>query len=425
MIKCLFAELLHLRETRPAAACPQLGLSHVAEPMLGQVVLGWVVLIEVVVGLTLALILAGRSWGHWPRRYAALVRRLVQGYGRRCPRGKDAAGNGAGPGKTPFEANNNSLTKEELKAVPFALELFRPVQNEHWNFMSFPGTDDPLDLVVYTLSCVIRYGIIFPIRLQLLLFSSSFIGLAGVVSYIKPYTQRQRLYCCSVYARSFSASMGLVATYHDKENKARSPGIAMSNHLTANDIQYIFADVDFTEPKPQGYTVTGQLHNGIIGYIIKMAARIAPIYFLDRSRPEERKNFHKNVVEAASKGEIDPVLLFPEGYCSNNTGVMQMRKAAFEEGINVYPIAIKQNAITGDSFWYEDTFLPYIFRVMTSWCISYDVYYMPKQRRHDSEDCEKFSARIQQLIADKIGVPAVPYGGSELSRAKKAFLKGR
>ncbi|CAD5220896.1 unnamed protein product [Bursaphelenchus okinawaensis] len=310
----------------------------------------------------------------------------------------------------------------KLKAIANKLKLSL-VKNEYWNFSIFPGTESATDLAVYALSCFIRYGILFPIRLQLLIFASAFIGLAGIVSYIKPYTQRQRLYCCSVYARSFSASMGLVATYHNRENVPRAPGVAMANHLTANDIQYMFADLHLNVEEPQGYTVTGQLHKGIIGYIIKMSARIAPIYFLDRSKPEERKNFQKNVVEAARTGKLDPVLLFPEGYCSNNTGVMQMRKAAFEEGINVYPIAIKQHAILGDSFWNEPTFLPYIFRVMASWCINYDVYYLPKQQRQPTEDGEQFAARIQKQIADKIGVPAVPFGGTELYRVKRMCEK--
>lgn len=50
-------------------------------------------------------------------------------------------------------------------------------------------------------------------------------------------------------------------------------------------------------------------------------------------------------METAKNGEIDPVLLFPEGYCSNNTAVIQMRKAAFEKDIDIYPIAIKQDSM--------------------------------------------------------------------------------
>lgn len=36
-----------------------------------------------------------------------------------------------------------------------------------------------------------------------------------------------------------------------------------------------------------------------------------------------------------------PVLLFPEGYCTNNTRVLQFRQAVFDDDINIYPIAIR------------------------------------------------------------------------------------
>lgn len=36
-----------------------------------------------------------------------------------------------------------------------------------------------------------------------------------------------------------------------------------------------------------------------------------------------------------------PVLLFPEGYCTNNTSILRFRKAIFKSGINIYPIALR------------------------------------------------------------------------------------
>lgn len=36
-----------------------------------------------------------------------------------------------------------------------------------------------------------------------------------------------------------------------------------------------------------------------------------------------------------------PVLLFPEGYCANNTQVLQFRKAIFQDGVKIYPMAVK------------------------------------------------------------------------------------
>lgn len=56
---------------------------------------------------------------------------------------------------------------------------------------------------------------------------------------------------------------------------------------------------------------------------------------------------------------------------------------------------------------------------MTSWCITYNVYYLPKQRRLESEDSEAFAQRIQQQIATQIGAETVKYGGQEMKKLQK------
>ncbi|PIO56704.1 hypothetical protein TELCIR_21895, partial [Teladorsagia circumcincta] len=106
-----------------------------------------------------------------------------------------------------------------------------------------------------------------------------------------------------------------------------------------------------------------------------------------------------------------PVLLFPEGYCSNNTQVLQFRKAIFEDGIKIYPIAIKQDSRFGDAFWYENTFNWYLFRVMCSWATPVDVTYLPPMTRLPRETNVQFAARAQAAISEVVGVRAGAFGG--------------
>ncbi|KHJ85141.1 hypothetical protein OESDEN_09453 [Oesophagostomum dentatum] len=70
-----------------------------------------------------------------------------------------------------------------------------------------------------------------------------------------------------------------------------------------------------------------------------LASDLCPTYWVERGNKNDRRDFLTEIIKKAKFG--GPVLLFPEGYCSNNTQVLQFRKAIFDEGIRVYPVAIK------------------------------------------------------------------------------------
>lgn len=114
-------------------------------------------------------------------------------------------------------------------------------------------------------------------------------------------------------------------------------GVAVSNHLTPNDIQILFAGTP--HGSSYGYVVTGQKHSGIIGAIEYLVEKLCPSIWLDRRCVNERQGFLAEILKIAKRE--GPVLLFPEGYCSNNSKVLQFRKAIFEDNVNIYPISIK------------------------------------------------------------------------------------
>jgi 1-acyl-sn-glycerol-3-phosphate acyltransferase len=59
--------------------------------------------------------------------------------------------------------------------------------------------------------------------------------------------------------------IGVIAFFYGHENRPRPPGIAISNHLSANDIMVIASDIE--RGQRFLYTVTGQQHSGVIGFI--------------------------------------------------------------------------------------------------------------------------------------------------------------
>uniref|UniRef100_A0A915NYE4 Uncharacterized protein n=1 Tax=Meloidogyne floridensis TaxID=298350 RepID=A0A915NYE4_9BILA len=176
-------------------------------------------------------------------------------------------------------------------------------------------------------------------------------------------------------------------------------GVICANHLSPNDVHVMFADIPLN--RDYLYLVTGQKHSGVIGALEKLIDKMCPSLWLERSDPESRRQFSVDVLKAARKS--GPVILFPEGYCTNNSQVLQFRKAVFQKDIIVYP-----ESRYGDSYWKENYFFMYLLRVLTSWAIVYNVHYLAPQKCRPLEPPIEFAARIQRIIASRVGVRAAP-----------------
>jgi len=98
-----------------------------------------------------------------------------------------------------------------------------------------------------------------------------------------------------------------------------------------------------------------------------------------------------------------PILIFPEGTCINNTSVMMFKKGCFEIDAPIYPVAIKYDLRFGDAFWNSNkhSMLQYLLLMMTSWAIVVDVYYLPPMERKDQENAADFASRVKTEIVKK------------------------
>ncbi|VDM61900.1 unnamed protein product [Angiostrongylus costaricensis] len=186
---------------------------------------------------------------------------------------------------------------------------------------------------------VFRWGFLFPIRLGLLLTSFAFLIVAGLVTRNKNVSDEEKTWFGIIYSRLFLSGMGIVVTYDNIHFRPKEAGVAVSNHMSPNDVQALFAGTPLGSS--YGFIVTGQKHSGIIGSIEAAADRICPTIWVDRKSDEGRREFFEEIMKNCKQTCGAPILLFPEGYCSNNTQVLQFRRAIFKEGITIYPIAIK------------------------------------------------------------------------------------
>lgn len=186
---------------------------------------------------------------------------------------------------------------------------FSPIN--YWNFLSFPvstickGYEAVIPWAIYCQGWTIRlvsplqiqsktkqysqfrFLFLLPIRCCLLIASIAFLTTAAIISFVHQYSHDQVVYIGRAFSRLFCASIGVIGNYIDDEkNRPKAPGIAVANHISANDIQLLFADA-----RTWGFTVTGQKHSGIIGWVEKTAGQIGSTLWLERTNAHERRNF--------------------------------------------------------------------------------------------------------------------------------------
>ncbi|MED6295444.1 Glycerol-3-phosphate acyltransferase 3 [Characodon lateralis] len=94
-----------------------------------------------------------------------------------------------------------------------------------------------------------------------------------------------------------------------------------------------------------------------------------------------------------------PILIFPEGTCVNNTSVMMFKKGSFEIEGTIYPVAIKYDPRLGDAFWNSSKYnmVSYLLRMMTSWAIVVNVWYLPPMTIQVQTGLVSVSFQIDQM----------------------------
>ncbi|KAL3101052.1 hypothetical protein niasHS_001512 [Heterodera schachtii] len=256
-------------------------------------------------------------------------------------------------------------------------------------------------------SLAFRFCALFPLRLAFLLASFVHLFVCCACDICRPLPPLVKTRCAVIYCRLYSTGCGFITRYQGTEHRPKRAGVICSNHLSPNDVQVIFGDI----PAKQDYLymVTGQKHRGFIWVLENLVDKVCPAIWLERADTESRRQFSIQVLEAAKNS--GPVILFPEGYCTNNSMVLMFRRAVFQDDVTVYPVAIRQEARFGDAYWSEDNFMHYLFRVMTSWAIVYNVHYLAPQHRRPNENATEFAARVQRLIATRVGVRPIAYDG--------------
>lgn len=268
--------------------------------------------------------------------------------------------------------------------------------------------------LLWVIGVFIRYCILLPMRVTLATIGLSWLVIGTTLVGHLPESRTKNklselvhLMCYRICCRGLSATI----RYHNLENRPKKGGICVANHTSPIDVVILAND--------GCYAMVGQIHGGLLGVIQRAMVKACPHVWFERSEIKDRHLVTKRLRDHVADKEKLPILIFPEGTCINNTSVMMFKKGSFEIGGTIYPVAIKYDPQFGDAFWNSSKYsmVNYLLRMMTSWAIVCDVWYLPPATLQEGEDAVHFANRVKSDIAKQGGLVELPWDGG-LKRAK-------
>ncbi|VBB27079.1 unnamed protein product [Acanthocheilonema viteae] len=268
--------------------------------------------------------------------------------------------------------------------------------------------------VIWALGFLFRYTVLLPMRLVLLFTGVSFIIVSTALIGLLPDGSQKRWFnerCLLCGHQILSGCVSAVITFNNRENRARNGGICVANHTSPIDVMILSTDC--------AYDLVGQRHSGFLGILQRALSRASSHIWFERSEIRDRSFVAEKLKEHVDNKSLLPILIFPEGTCINNTSVMMFKKGSFEVGTTIYPIAMKYDSRFGDPFWNssEHGWFENCFRMLTSWAIICDVWYLEPMKKFPNENAIDFANRVKKEIAMRGGLIDLQWDG-ELKRSR-------
>ncbi|XP_022209204.1 glycerol-3-phosphate acyltransferase 4 [Drosophila obscura] len=307
-------------------------------------------------------------------------------------------------------AEGMGLVMEDEVAPRF---VSAPLPPGKWNLLT-RDLNVPLGMLslrlklVWLLALLFRYVLLMPLRtvtcLSCLLVVPTTTAVIGVLCKL-PCNRRASRWLLRQCLNMTANFVPILRRYHNPENRP-TKGICVCNHTNPLDVLILSCDVH--------YSLTGQRHDGILGVFQRSLSRVSPHMWFDRREPEEREALGEALRKHVQCPDKPPILLFPEGTCINNSAVMQFRKGSFSVSDIVYPIAIRYGRRYGEAYWDSTRYsmFRYMLMLVTAWCLSCDIWYLPPVARLPNESPVNFAHRVKGMIADQAGLDNLPWDGN-------------
>ncbi|XP_065827645.1 glycerol-3-phosphate acyltransferase 3-like [Oscarella lobularis] len=300
----------------------------------------------------------------------------------------------------------NAIAEDEVTKYFTASELgywnFLTRTNKNYQFINWKLT------LLWVLGFIIRYFVLLPMRIIIcsiaitwLLFT---VALFGCLPKFR-YRAALERWCTLIFYRIFGRALSASITIEQTENRAKS-GICVANHTSPVDVAMLSVDNCFA--------LVGQKHSGFLGAFQALLSlcQSSHIWF-ERTEANDRVKVLQRLKAHVNHPDNNPILIFPEGTCINNSGVFMFKKGSFEVGGTIYPVAIKYDPVFCDPFWNssQQSAFHYFMRLLTSWALVCSVVYLPPTRRRENEEAIDFAGRVKNSIVETLAVADISWDG--------------
>ncbi|KAI4370813.1 hypothetical protein MLD38_019121 [Melastoma candidum] len=270
----------------------------------------------------------------------------------------------------------------------------------NWNIYLFP---------LWCLGVLIRYLVLFPARVVVLalghlIFFASFFSVQILLKGQPKFRKKIERFLAELLSSFYVASWTGVIKYHGPRPSMRSNQVFVANHTSMID----FIILEQIAP----FAVIMQKHPGWVGFLQRFILDTVGGVWFDRTENKDREIVARKLKDHV-KGADNPLLIFPEGTCVNNQYSVMFKKGAFELGCSVCPVAIKYNKIFVDAFWNskKQSFAKHLVRLMTSWAVVCDVWFLEPQNLRPGETPAEFAERVRDIICARAGLKKVHWDG--------------
>mmetsp|Transcript_11383 Transcript_11383/g.42734 ORF Transcript_11383/g.42734 Transcript_11383/m.42734 type:complete len:479 (-) Transcript_11383:1659-3095(-) len=278
-------------------------------------------------------------------------------------------------------------------------ECFSPRAVENWNFnwCLFP---------IWVIGVFVRYCILVPLRLSLLLAGTSVFACVAAFIYLSGGNEEWMRWALQWFGTLWLYSINAVVRYHGIPPVKRKNQIYVSNHTSLIDFM-VLSNYSI-------FSTVGQKHPGFIGFLQKHVVFPLRNIFFERFEFHDRTSVPLRIKEHINDLTNPPLLIFPEGVCVNNEYCVMFKKGVFEmDDVEIVPVAIKYNKLFSDPYWSsrDESFLQHMLRLMKSWCTVANVWFLEPQKRKPGESAIDFSNRVKKMIAERAGLINLHWDG--------------
>ena len=241
--------------------------------------------------------------------------------------------------------------------------------------------------------------------LRFALLSASFLSAGLIIICISPFSlaiRRKGIQPLRLLARLVLYSFGfwwLEEEGMDEEARGHYGIVCAASHTSLIDVFY------FTYRWLPAFVAKKDIRKmPFIGWFAEVLGAV----FVDRHADSETKEGYKDQIRAiAHNKESSPVLIFPEGTCTNGRALITFKRGAFEPGVNVLPVCIRYKSKLDPSSVGHNSGVPFLFRIMYQWSNQLWARALPVHRPSPEElaDPILFANNVQRSMSEALEVP--------------------